>query len=203
MREFGIKKIAAIAMVLVALLAWPEAARADAAADFNRGLEAAENGDDALAVKWYRKAAEQGDAGAQNNLGVVYELGQGVPQDHKTAVKWYRKAAEQGHAEAQYNLGVMYRGGRGVARDWKQAAKWYRKAAEQGHAMAQFLLGEMYKFGKGVVKNPREAYFWFLLSAAGGNEVASNILSALETDLTPAQITEVQARAAQWQAKEE
>ena len=64
--------------------------------------------DYAQAVKWYRKAAEQGFAEAQYNLGVRYDQGQGVPQDYAEAVKWYRKAAEQGDAEAQLNLGVMY-----------------------------------------------------------------------------------------------
>ncbi len=58
------------------------------------------------AVKWYRKATEQGLANAQFNLGVMYDNGQGVRQDGKQAVQWYRKAAEQGYAQAQYNLGV-------------------------------------------------------------------------------------------------
>ena len=49
--------------------------------------------DDKEAVKWYRKAAEQGDAKAQNNLGVKYGNGLGVLKDYKEAVKWYRKAA--------------------------------------------------------------------------------------------------------------
>ena len=60
--------------------------------------------DYAEAVKWYRKAAGQGDAGAQNNLGVMYKNGRGVPQDYVEALQWYRKAAEQGNAEAQGNL---------------------------------------------------------------------------------------------------
>ena len=64
--------------------------------------------DYAEAVKWYRLAAEQGDAVAQYNLGVMYDNGQGVPQDYAEAVKWYRLAAEQGYAHAQRNLGVMY-----------------------------------------------------------------------------------------------
>ena len=45
---------------------------------------------------------------AQYNLGVMYDNGDGVPQDYKEAVKWYRLAAEQGDASAQYNLGLMY-----------------------------------------------------------------------------------------------
>ncbi|WP_244060843.1 tetratricopeptide repeat protein, partial [Aeromonas caviae] len=57
---------------------------------------------------WWRKAAEQGNAEAQFNLGVMYATGQGVPQDIQQVVTWLRKAAEQGNAEAQFNLGVMY-----------------------------------------------------------------------------------------------
>jgi TPR repeat protein len=57
-----------------------------------------------LALDWFRKAAEQGHAGAQDNLGLRYEHGQGVEQDHGIAAHWYRKAAEQGFAGAQYHL---------------------------------------------------------------------------------------------------
>jgi len=51
-------------------------------------------------VQWYRKAAEQGFAKAQYNLGVKYANGQGVKRDHAEAVRWYRKAAEQGLVSA-------------------------------------------------------------------------------------------------------
>ena len=88
------------------------------------------------AVKWYRKAAEQGDAQAQFNLGWCYDNGYGVKQDYAEAVKWYRKAAEQGDADAQYNLGLCYAEGKGVKQDHTEAVKWFRKAAEQGHADA-------------------------------------------------------------------
>ena len=57
------------------------------------------------AVYWYRKAAGQGYANAQNTLGVMHLKGQGVKQSYKQAVAWYRKAAEQGLFVAQYNLG--------------------------------------------------------------------------------------------------
>ena len=59
-------------------------------------------------MKWYRKAAEQGFAEAQYNLGVCYYHGLGVEPDYSEAVKWWRQAAEQGHAEAQNNLGDCY-----------------------------------------------------------------------------------------------
>ena len=88
------------------------------------------------AVKWYRKAAEQGNAAAQANLGYCYQNGQGVVQDYDEAVKWYRKAAAQGDALGQRNFGVCFQNGWGVPRDYNEAVKWYRKAAEQGHADA-------------------------------------------------------------------
>ena len=55
------------------------------------------------AVEWYLKAAEQGLAKAQYNLGCCYQEGDGINADYYKAVKWYRKAADQGHADAQHN----------------------------------------------------------------------------------------------------
>jgi len=89
--------------------------------------------DEDEAVKGYRKAADQGDAEAQNNLGVCYATGQGVAKDAAEAVKWYRKAADQGLAAAQYNLGVCYENGQGVPKDESEAVKWYRMASDQGN----------------------------------------------------------------------
>ena len=76
-------------------------------ADFQKGLDAAQKGDFATALREWKPLAEQGVAFAQYNLGVMYANGQGVPQNYKTAVKWYRLAAKQGLAGAQYYLGVM------------------------------------------------------------------------------------------------
>ena len=79
------------------------------------------------ALKWYRKAAEQGHALAQFILGDIMYYGKGVPKDYTEALKWCRKAAEQGNAPAQYMLGNMYEYGRGVSKDYKEAAEWYHK----------------------------------------------------------------------------
>ena len=91
------------------------------------------------AVKWYRRAAEQGDAYAQNSLGHMYDSGQGVPQDYAEAVKWYRRAAEQGNARSQANLGYIYEWGRGVRRDFVQAHKWFNLAASRSSATQKSL----------------------------------------------------------------
>ena len=86
-------------------------------------------------MRWYRLAAEQGYAGAQFMLGVMYATGEGVPGDDAEAVRWYRLAAEQGLARAQSNLGVMYDNGEGVPEDDAEAVRWYRLAVEQGYAV--------------------------------------------------------------------
>ena len=88
--------------------------------------------DDVEAVKWFRKAAEQGYAVAQTMLGLMYYRGDGVPKDDAEAVKWFRKAAEQGYAKAQYNLGLMYYRGDGVPKDEAEAVKWFNLAAATG-----------------------------------------------------------------------
>jgi tetratricopeptide (TPR) repeat protein len=86
------------------------------------------------AADWYRKAAEQGEAQAQFNLGWLYYTGQGVTQDYRQAADWFRKAAEQGFAKAQYNLGLMYGTGQGVAQDYIEAHKWWNIAGGGGNS---------------------------------------------------------------------
>ena len=95
------------------------------------GLKQAVWADDVSDFKETLQVAEQGNAEAQFNLGLMYDNGQGVRQDYAQAVQWYRKAAEQGYAEAQFNLGVMYANGQGVRQDHAQAVQWYRKAASR------------------------------------------------------------------------
>ena len=95
--------------------------------------------DDDEAVKWYRKAAEQGSAAAQSNLGLMYANGRGVLKDDSEAYRWYLKAANQGNSIAQCNLGRAYEEGKGVAKDEDEALKWYDKAIESGSERARTL----------------------------------------------------------------
>ena len=136
---------------------------------FFRGWNCDQQKNYTQAVKWFRKAAEQGDAAAQNNLGSCYYNGHGVTQDYYEAVKWYRKAAEQGDADAQYNLGVCYERGQGVTQDYYEAVKWYRKAADQGDADAQNNLGVCYDYGHGVTQDYKEAVKWYRKAADQGD----------------------------------
>ena len=170
-----------------------------AAADFDAGVAAYNQGDYVAALDEFRPLAEQGDADAQYNLGVMYGHGKGVPQDFAEAAVWYRKAAEQGHAKAQYNLakaqynlGIMYDLGKGVPQDFAEAVAWYRKAAEQGLANAQYNLGVMYEDGMGVSQDYVTAYAWYNLAAAQGNENARELRTMLLDRMTREQVAEAQ-----------
>ena len=81
---------------------------------------------------WYRKAAEQGHADAQYNLGVMYYKGHGIARDYKAAAELCRNAAEQGDVNAQYLLGLMYYKGQGLSQNNIEAHKWFNIAAARG-----------------------------------------------------------------------
>ena len=82
------------------------------------------------AVSWFRKAAEQGHAEAENQLGECYRDGHGVEPDLSEAVRWFEKAVGQNNPEALFNLGFHYYAGNGVRRDWKKAKELLERAVE-------------------------------------------------------------------------
>ena len=136
--------------------------------NYETGLDYYNKSQYSNALGYFRKAAEQGYAAGQSDLGFMYYNGYGVTKDYDEAVKWFRKAAEQGLARGQNNLGNMYRYGYGVTKDYDEAVKWYRKAAEQGLAQGQCSLGFMYYKGYGVTKDYAEAVKWYRKAAEQG-----------------------------------
>jgi uncharacterized protein len=154
-------------VVLAAMLAGGAAAGPleDAWAAYRRG-------DYATALQLWRPRATQGVALAQNNLGLMYYDGQGVPQDYREAAKWYRLAAEQGNATAQSNLGSMYYSGEGVPQDYVQAYMWVSLAASR-----------------------------FPPSATEDREEAARNRDVVASKMTPAQIAEAQRLAREWKPK--
>ena len=133
-----------------------------------------------------RKAAEDGDAKAQCDLGLRYETGKDVGVDQAESVKWYRKAAEQGNAEAQCNLGVHYSVGMGIEKDMAEAVRWLRKSADQGFAEGQLYLGTCYDLGDGVKKDRVEAAKWYQKAVDQGNEIAKIHLDLLRPNIEEA-----------------
>jgi TPR repeat protein len=82
----------------------------------------------AAAAKWYRRAAEHGNAFAQFALGTMFDNGDGVAQDYVEAVRWYKRAVEQGETNAMVSLAYAYEKGRGVQLDYSEAYRWYNVA---------------------------------------------------------------------------
>jgi TPR repeat protein len=135
--------------------------------------------DDAEAVKWFRKAADQDDADGERYLAEMYVGGRGVPADNAEAAKWLRLAAAQGDPRSEHNLAVMYLQGMGVPRNTAEAAKWMRKAADQGLPEGEFGLGVIYANGYGVFPDDAEAARWYRKAADQGYTDALNNLAGL------------------------
>ena len=153
----------------------------------------------AEAVKYYRKAAELGNADAQTTLGWMYDQAKGVRRNYAEAAKWYRKAAEQGYAYAQNELGVLYYNGQGVKRNYGEALKWFRKAADQGNEASYGWLGILYYEGQGVKKDYSEALKWFRKAAERGDEGSQFNLGWMYEDGT--YVGKDDAEAAKWYRK--
>src|SRR2546430_1391330 len=115
--------------VVMVFLAW---FAAPASADLDVGVAAYNRGDYATALRELKPLAEKGIAPAQFNLGVMYNFGEGVPQDDQEALRWYRLAAEQGNPRAQFIVGSRYATGDGVRKDYVQAYMWLSLATAQG-----------------------------------------------------------------------
>ena len=139
-----------------------------------------------------KSKAEQGDAGAQSVLGIMYYNGEGVPQDYKKALHWFTKPAEQGNVTAQSFLGIMYYNGEGVPKDYKKALHWFTKPAEQGDVTAQSFLGIMYYDGKGVSQDYKKALHWFTKAAEQGDATSKYNREILLKQMTSSQIEEGQ-----------
>ncbi|KAF9994432.1 hypothetical protein BGZ79_000817 [Entomortierella chlamydospora] len=111
------------------------------------------------AAKWYLRAAKQGLAVAQYQLGSMYYDGKGVPQSYQRSLEWYLKAAYQENVDAQRKLGQMYREGKGVAKDDHKAMEWFLKAAKKEDPDAQDSLGDMCYHGNGVPQDYKKRRF--------------------------------------------
>ncbi len=136
--------------------------------------------DNLQAIKWFRKAAEQGHASGQFSLGfMLYHYHEGIQTDYSEAAKWFQKAAEQGHARACFKIGWMYEHGKAVPEDKDKAGKWFLKAAEQGHAKSQVRLAQLLDTEEvlindieSIVDEEVEAAKWYQTAAEQGNGLA-------------------------------
>ena len=130
---------------------------------------------------WYHKAADQGSAIGENQIGIYYDKG-GPGHDMAEAFKWYHKAADRNDAVAQYNLGDMYAQGTGVQQSFADAALWYRKAVENGYDHPLRGLTAIYHAGqalpgKSLEDNQKEGLALLQSLANQGNANAQFVLA--------------------------
>ena len=89
------------------------------------------------ALYWFTKAAENGDSGAMNNMGVMYSKGEGSPKDMKKAFDCFLSAAKNGLNRSMYNVGGLYLEGIAVKQDAEKGIHWLKQAAQHGFGHAE------------------------------------------------------------------
>lgn len=178
------RKSFTLALAVAALTFGSLAARADNLQD---GAKAFQGGQYSRALTLWRPLATQGNPVAQNNLGIMYLDGKGVPQNMSEAVRYLSLSAAAGSSLGQNNLGGLYRDGKGVPRDFARAMQWFSASASQGNSAGMYNMGLMYELGQGIKPDPFRAYMWYALAADQGNmpnAVAHR--NALWSRMTPA-----------------
>ncbi|MEE9492857.1 MAG: tetratricopeptide repeat protein [Gammaproteobacteria bacterium] len=113
------------------------------------------------------KKAEQGNANAQYDVGMMLDTGRGTNIDHQVAFNWLSMAAEQGHKKSLTQMGIRLYKGEGVSRDAQRAVEQFSKVADS-EVIAQYYLGEAYAEGMGVKKDLEESLTWYNRAAVGG-----------------------------------
>ena len=150
------------------------------------------------AVALFTEAGEAGYPPSLANLALMYASGDGVEPDMQRSLAYGRQAAEAGDGQSQFNLAQAYRRGVDVAQDFDEAARWYRIAAESGSLSAQNEYGLLYAQGQGVELDYVEAYAWIAMPAEAGDEQSIKNRDQLLQILTPAQLEEARALAAEY-----
>jgi len=147
------------------------------------------------ALKWYKKAAEQGLASAQHDLGVIFQQGSGVEKDYSIAISWYRLSANQGYLASQDALYTLYRNRIGIPSDDESFYKWILESAKQADVTAQYVLASIYLQGVLKERNIILAYAWAGIASAGGHIFSRNLRNNLEKSMTLSMIEEARAKA--------
>ena len=104
--------------------------------------KASERGDGETALKYYLKAAENGNVSAMIDCACIYFEGRkGVEKNVDKAIEWFKKAGQLGSSAALNNIGYIY----GTMGNNKAAISWYEKAANLGDAVAMLNLSNIYR----------------------------------------------------------
>jgi TPR repeat protein len=186
-----------------ALIAKAEAGDADAqlrvgaAYDYGKGAPR----DASEAMKWYRLAAERGNADAQNSVGSVLQ----AEKRYEEALPWYEKASAQGHALATNNLAYLHDLGLGVKQDRHKGFELYSRAADLGWAEAMWNIANMYGAGQLGEKDMVSACVWAMrarkFSAPHERQLQNHlgrVIPQLERMLSPEQLASCNQQSGNW-----
>jgi hypothetical protein len=149
---------------------------------FEAGRAATARKDFAAARHLYDQAATAGYAMALNNIGGIYEGGEGELANYVEAARWYQKAVDAGEPVAMANLGWLYEEGHGVKKDYAAARRLYEASIKAGIPAAMNNLGLMYMSGEGAPRDYAEAQRLFEQGAALGDPACMNGLGVLYKD---------------------
>lgn len=131
------------------------------------------------ALKYYRKAAEQGDPKAQIKYGKCLQgcyYTSEDKRDYKQAFEWFNKAATQNYTDAFLEVGSCYERERGVTKNLEAAIRWYCKAGDAGNYRGYSSVASVYTSVSSGLYNPAEALVWYRKSESlGNNYVAMDI----------------------------
>ena len=134
-----------------------------------------------------------GSSYGMNNVGNMYEHGDGVEVNFNEAANWYEKAAELDNNLAQENLGRFYENGLGgLPVDFKQAYELYKLSAEQNNLAAMMNLARMYELGLGVQQNYNKSLEWYTKASKGNNEYAGSVSSDIDKHMAEAKVQSLQ-----------
>jgi hypothetical protein len=104
-----------------------------------------------LAAHYYKLSADQGDADAQFNYGILFSNGEGLAQDKSVAAHYYQLPADQGNADSQVNYAILLQTGGGIAQDKSLAAHDCKFSADQGKLLLQSSSGILLSNGDGTL----------------------------------------------------
>jgi len=168
---------------------------------FAKALEALKAKDYTTALQLFTELAEQGDAAAQYNVGLMYCYGNGTDQNFEKAQEWFWKAAAQGDEKAkemvqrleQQTVNEKFAKAAEAynAKDYETALPLFTELAEQGVTDAQYNVGLMYYCGKGTAKDLDQALLWLQKAAAQDHEKAKKLVERVQGELDDLKFADV------------
>ncbi len=161
--------VAAMRLLLVLLLT----------AFVTKGAPAASDPESSPDIPAWQKAAKEGDAAAQFQLGRAYYRGIGVERDAQKALELIRTSAEAGNLDAIDSIGFLYANGEIVEMDENRAVEWFRRGAEAGSARSKLNLGLLLRQGKRIQPSASESLRLMEEAAAAGLPEAKSYLGQL------------------------